>query len=403
MKKILILGAGVYQVPLIKAAKEMGLYTIVSSIPGNYPGFEIADKVYYENTRDYDKILEIARAEEIDGIVTACTDVAVITVGKVCDALGLPGLSAESAEASSHKSVMKECYEKFGVRSAKYRKIPYDEKDIPARLEGMEFPMIVKSIDSSGSRGITRIDSFDELDGAIANAKENTRADHFLIEEFIEGKEFGAQAFVKNGKLEFVLPHGDYLVWESTWVPKGHYAPFELNQEIIDDAREQLALSVKAMGLDNCALNADFIAKDGKAYVLEVGGRAGGACLSDLVSIYYGYNYYEKILKVAMGQDVTFEACDGTPADEYEGVPNACMMLTSDIDGVLVSQENLNDPDDPDILDIRFDCKPGDEVSKFRVSPDRIGHVITKGETLEQAVDKLNSALEKIHIEIREK
>ena len=67
MKKIMILGAGIYQVPLIKTAKKLGLYTIVVSIPGNYPGFELADKVYYENTVDDEKILEIAKEEQITG------------------------------------------------------------------------------------------------------------------------------------------------------------------------------------------------------------------------------------------------------------------------------------------------------------------------------------------------
>ena len=81
MKKIMILGAGIYQVPLIETAKRMGLYTIVVSIPGNYPGFALADKVYYENTVDDEKILEIAREENIDGIVTTGTDVCVITIG----------------------------------------------------------------------------------------------------------------------------------------------------------------------------------------------------------------------------------------------------------------------------------------------------------------------------------
>ena len=89
MKKLLILGAGIYQVPLIKTAKRMGIQTLVASIPGKYPGFEIADKVFYENTVDYEKILEIAKEEKIDGIVTAGTDVAVITIGKVCDDLSV--------------------------------------------------------------------------------------------------------------------------------------------------------------------------------------------------------------------------------------------------------------------------------------------------------------------------
>ena len=74
MTKIMILGAGIYQVPLIETAKKMGLYTIVVSIPGNYPGFALADKVYYENTVDEDKILAIAKKERIKGIVTAGTE-----------------------------------------------------------------------------------------------------------------------------------------------------------------------------------------------------------------------------------------------------------------------------------------------------------------------------------------
>lgn len=111
MKKVLILGAGIYQVPLIKTAKKLGVYSIVVSIPGNYPGFELADKVYYENTTDYEKILEIAQKEKIDGIVTAGTDVAVITIGKVCDKLGLTGLSEEAAVIATDKLKMKEVYE----------------------------------------------------------------------------------------------------------------------------------------------------------------------------------------------------------------------------------------------------------------------------------------------------
>ena len=90
MKKIMILGAGIYQVPLIKTAKKLGLYTIVVSIPGNYPGFELADKVYYENTVDDEKILEIAKEEQIDGIITTGTDVCVITSVKSAMLWDLP-------------------------------------------------------------------------------------------------------------------------------------------------------------------------------------------------------------------------------------------------------------------------------------------------------------------------
>ena len=395
MKKILILGAGIYQVPLIKTAKRLGIYTIVVSIPGNYPGFELADKIYYENTTDYEKVLKIAKEENINGIVTAGTDVAVITIGKVCDELGLSGLSFNAAQIAANKLLMKTKYEEHHVRTAKFREIPIDASDIASRVSELSFPLIFKSVDSSGSRGIVRVDSENEFESAIQNVRENTRSDYYIVEEFIEGEEFGAQAFVYHGKVTFILPHGDYVFHGDTGVPIGHFAPYELNTSVIEDAKEQLTAAIHAMGLDNCAINADFILKDGKTYVLEIGGRSGATCLAELVSIYYGFDYYEKILRCALGEDVTFE-CD------THAVPNASMLLMSNKDGKIVSQTNFN-PANDDIIDIQFDYKPGDTVHKFHVGPHRIGHVITKGDTLDAAVKTLHEALERIEICVTEK
>lgn len=399
MKKILILGAGIYQVPLIKTAKRMGLYTIVASIRGNYPGFELADKVYYENTTDYAKILSIARREQIDGIITTGTDVAVITIGRVCDTLGLNGLSFKSAEIATDKLLMKSCYEKYGVRTARFRKVSFDDERYTEKLTDLQFPVMFKSVDSSGSRGIIKVNSSDEFESARNSVLDNTRSNYFIVEEYIEGEEFGAQAFVKNGEVQFILPHGDYVFKGDTGVPIGHFAPYKLDPAVEEDAKDQLKLAINAMGLNNCAINADFIMKDNKTYVLEIGGRSGATCLAELVSIFYGYDYYEKILLTALGEDVDFSAGDGSPAESCNGTPNASMLLMSDTNGHIVSQTN-NNPANPDIVDIQFDYKPGDEVHKFKVGPHRIGHVITKGKTLADAVDTLNDALTKIQINV---
>ena len=115
MKKIIILGAGIYQVPLIKCAKKLGYYSIVCSIEGDYPGFAYADKVYYINTTDKKAVLKVAQEEKVDGIVTAGTDVAVNTIGYVCDKLGLKGLSSASAEMVTDKSLMKKAFNEGGV------------------------------------------------------------------------------------------------------------------------------------------------------------------------------------------------------------------------------------------------------------------------------------------------
>lgn len=393
MKKIMILGAGIYQVPLIKTAKRLGIYSIVVSIRGNYPGFALADKVYYEDTTDYETILRIAKNEKIDGIVTAGTDVAVITIGKVCDELGLCGLTFEAAKVAANKLLMKTKYEEFGVRTAKFRKIPLDASDVSHRLSALSFPLIFKSVDSSGSRGIVRVDSEEEFDDAIRSVRENTRSDYYIVEEFIEGEEFGAQAFVYRGEVRFILPHGDYVFKGDTGVPIGHFAPYDLKESVVKDALEQLTGAIRAMGLDNCAINADFILKDDKTYVLEIGGRSGATCLAELVSIYYDFDYYEKILRCSLGEDVVFE-CDKA------AVPNASMLLRSEkMSGTIKKQEN-NNPEDPGIYEVQFDYKPGDHVEKFRVGPHRIGHVITKGDTIGQAVDTLNKALENIEITI---
>lgn len=390
MKRLMIMGAGIYQVPLIEKAKKMGIYTIVVSIPGDYPGFAIADQVCYENTVDYEKVLGVAKREKIDGILTAGTDVAVITIGKVCDELGLSGLSFEAARIASNKLLMKQKYEEYGVRTARFREVSFDD-DTYERTKGLSFPLIFKATDSSGSRGIVRVDTADEFASAADIVRAATNKDSFLIEEFIEGEEFGAQAFVRNGEVQFILPHGDYVFQGDTGVPVGHFAPYGLAAEVIDDMKMQLSNAVRAMGLDNCAINADFILKDNETYVLELGGRSGATCLAELVSIYYGYDYYEKMILAALGEEVDF------PQDK--AVPNASMLLRSDRDGVIRSIENKNEPDE-DIYEIQFDYAVGDEVKKFCVGPHRIGHVITKGETLDAAVETLHTALDKITITV---
>lgn len=286
--------------------------------------------------------------------------------------------------------LMKTKYEEYGVRTARFRKVLFSDPDIKKTIEGLEFPLIFKSVDSSGSRGITRVDSYEEFDSAMQYVKENTRKDYFLIEEFVEGEEFGAQAFVYNGEVQFILPHGDYVFHGDTGVPIGHFAPYNLNEDVIEDAKEQLRGAVKAMQLDNCAINADFILKDNKTYVLELGGRCGATCLAELTSIYYGFDYYEKILRTALGENPHFTF-------DKPFVPNASHLLMSDKDGIIKSQVDHNEPNE-DICEVEFDYKPGDEVHKFHVGPHRIGHIITKGETLEDAQKLLFEAMDKVEI-----
>jgi len=389
MKKLMVMGAGIYQVPLIKTAREMGIYTIAVSIPGNYPGFGFADEVLHINTVDSEAVLKAAQERQIDGICTAGTDVAVTTIGRVNDAMGLSGISYEAAKLATDKVLMKQAYEENGVRTAKYRKVYFNE-DVYEKIKGLQYPLIVKIVDSSGSRGITRVDKPEKLQAAILNAQSFTRKDYYIVEEFIVGREFGAQAFVMDGKVQFVLPHGDYIFLGSTGVPAGHFAPYALPEEGQVDCIETAEKAIKAMKLDNCAVNCDFIMRDGRTYVLEIGGRSGATCLAELVSIYYGYDYYKKIIQVALGEKPDFPT--------KKAVPNASKLLMSDKDGIICSLADRNPKNDPDIVEVKFDYTVGDYVKKFHVGPNRIGHVITKGATLAEATNALDRALDNIEI-----
>lgn len=396
MKKMLILGAGIYQVPLIRKAKELGLDTIVASIPGDYPGFSLADEVCYLDTTDEAGILELARSKQIDGICTCGTDVAMLTVGAVCDAMGLRGVSRAAAEQATNKILMKQCFQAHGVRTADFRVMGLDAtlQQLKQCCEELTYPVIFKATDSSGSRGIVKVYAPDGIAQAVEKVRAVTRRHQYLIEKVLVGEEFGVQAFVQNGTIEFVLPTDTVAFQGDTGVPAGHSAPYG-DALLEEKVKQQTERAIRALGLDNCAVNADCIVQDGEPYFFEMGARCGATCLAELISIYYGFDHYEKILRVALGETVSFQPCNTTR------VPNASALIRANQTGRLTQFENRNTVGG-DLVEIVLDCKVGDSVRKFHVGTDRIGHIIAKGSTLQQAFSVLEEALAKIVIAVEE-
>lgn len=394
MKKILILGAGIYQVPLIKKAKEMGLYTVVTSIPGNYPGFALADKVVYENTIDLEAVLKLAKEEQVSGVVTAGTDVCVPTQGYLCDQLGLKGPTLEAAEKAQSKLLMKQAFREYGVNTAEFEYVDIKNANPVDVCEKIGYPVIFKSIDASGSRGITKVAGPEDIPFAYSEVVENTHSDTYLIEKFLTGEEYGAQAFVYDGTIRFILPHGDYVFQGSTGVPVGHFAPYDISPEIIEDSKVQLQKAVTAMGVDNCAINADFMLCDGKAYVLEIGARAGATCLVEMTEQYYGIDYYKQIIRCAMGEEPDF-----TPGNARRQ-PCVVMLFQSEESGVIESID-MGEQKDPRVLDISLDYGVGDSVRQFRKGPDRIGQCIVIADSVDEGKRVLDEAMAKVQIKLK--
>lgn len=371
MKSVMILGGGYYQLPLIKKSVDLGFNTIVCGIEGNYPGYKYATEWVNVDTFDKDAILNVAKEKGIDGILLCGTDSCMPTIGYVCDQLNLIGPSEQATLNASNKSLMKACFKEYGVRTADYKKIQTQEEALEFANEH-NYPVVLKVVDASGSKGVAIVKNEDELKSEYPEVIKATKLPYIIVEEFISGEEFGAQAFVRDSELTFVMPHGDIVFHGVTDVPIGHYAPYERENDIIDDVTEQLQLCVKALGINNTAINADFIFSNGKVYVLEIGARAGATCLPELVSNYYGINYYEYLLRQCVGEPMEFVYTD----------KNASWVetLISTKSGIVETIEIGDMPTET----ISYDIYPqkGDEVHEFRNAYDRIGTLILKGKDI---------------------
>ena len=376
----MILGAGIYQIPLIKTAKENNYYTIVVSIPGNYPGFEIADQVAFIDTTDYKSVYELAKKENIDAIVTTGTDVALITIGYVCDKLGLTGVTFDAAKIATDKALMKEAFVKQGVKTAQHRIVhSCDEASLAATEIG--YPVMIKIVDKSGSRGITRVDNEHELIEAYTFGKTITNAEHMIVEKCITAKEIGIDAFVQAGEIKFFFPH-DKLVYRTnrTGIPKGHICPMDLSKELYNELYKQTMLSIKALSLDNCAVNMDvFITEDNKVYVIEAAGRCGATGIPEIITAYTGVDYYQVILDNALGKELTI-------LDSYnENISIASLLIFSENEGILESidyDRNLTS-------NLVFDYRKGQKILKVEDGTDRIGMAVIKANSNKELYEKI--------------
>lgn len=388
MKTVMILGAGVYQVPLIKKAKQLGLRTVVSSIEGNYPGFELADKVYYGDTTDSDKILKIAKQENIDAILTSGTDVAVASIGYVNDALGLCGVSRYTAGLTTDKANMKKAFTDNGVRTATFQRVQ-TKTEAKKACRDIGFPVVFKCVDKSGSRGVMRVDNIHMVESAYDYVKSASLAAYIIVEKFLCGSELGVDGYI-DGDTIFLIPH-QKLVFHNgvTDVPIGHAFPYVCEDELYKDIVAQAEKAVHALALRRGFFNMDIMVCEGRAYIIEVGARTGATCIPELMGIYCGWNLYERMLRLALGQEL--------PPPTIAGIPCMAQLIISRTDGIL-SDWNDDVINSPGVVELSMDYPRGSFVRHFRFGPDRLGHIIVQGDN---AKEKLSTALENLSLKIK--
>lgn len=390
MKKIMILGAGRGQVQLIKTAKKLGYYTIVASIEGNYPGFDIADEKCCVDISNPEAVLEQAQKLKIDGIATSCLDTGIAALGYVCEKMNLPGLDTNAAKSSNNKLLMKEALAKYNVSTARYKLI-HSEEELLNSIDEFTFPIIIKAVDLQGSRGINIIRTKEKLLDGYRDTMSETGKDVCLVEEFIEGYDLSVNSFVVNEKCLFILLCGDITYIAKTGIPVGHYVLANKNDDLLRQAEEESKKAIKALGLNNCAVNIDFVVRNNKLYVIELTGRIGANCLPELTSIYYGVDIYKMIVETAMGIDVSAYFIE----NKKEPTPCYAKMLISEESGSLKEIINSNEEND-NIYEITYFVEPGDKINKFTNSKDCIGQVIVKEDTLDNCEKFIGEVIDNI-------
>lgn len=308
--KILILGAGEGQVPLIRRAKSAGWFVIVVSPQGDYPGFALAELCFFADITDYKTILQIAKDEQIEAIATDQTDISVPTVQYVAEELNLPHIDCEDVENFHYKSRMRSICQKAGL--------PTIQSAITSTLEEAETffiahhneSAIIKPTDSQGSRGVLRVDSLGELREAYHEALHFSKEKKVIIEQFIDGQEIEIDTIVKDGDIKGCLI-GDVYNFDvkNTFSAYERIYPTSYSNEMQEQIYFVNAATLHALGMRTGWTHGEYIvAKDGTIYLIEVGARGGGNYIgSDIVRTMLGVGTQEMAFKASIGDKSFYE------------------------------------------------------------------------------------------------
>lgn len=382
MKKLLVLAAGILQVPVIKKAKEMGVYVVAADGDENAVGLKLADKAIVVNITSEEDMLRVAREEQVDGVIHPCSEVSMNVMGRINDELGLSGISRETAIRATNKHLMREAFENYGAPSPKSMCFTDVEVAWDAFCTDFTGACILKPSRNSGSRGIAKISAdikMDEFARLFEISKNESRDKSVMLEQFIEGPEFSIEIIVWNGEVN-VLTVTDKKTTEAPhFVELGHNQPSCRTAEEVEALKAAAVAGVKALGVNNCACHAEAKLMDGKAYLMEIGARLGGDFIStELTHLSTGIDMVAAAVDVALGIEP-----DLSVKEEPKG---ACIRYFCPKPGKLVSISNLEALDDPRVYEKKIYVQVGDMIPEVTSSLCRSGHVIVTEETPQKAI-----------------
>lgn len=385
MKSILIIGAGFLQAFVIKKAKDLGYRTLAIDKNPCAVGFEIADEYSAVDVVDLDACLAYARAHRVDGVMTAATDYGVLSASYIAKTMGLPGLDFETAKIIKNKYLVRDIlYSKTGQGISQYFEVN-DLDHLPVKRGSIEFPVIVKPCDGSGSKGVNKAGNFNELMIAVGTALNASRIHKALVEKFISGKEFGVESMVLNGEVHVLGVMGKHMTDPPDYAELGHFMPSQLGMEA--KVKDIVRRSIQALGINYGAVNMDvLITNEGEAFIVDIGARMGGNLIgSHIIPIGTGIDYMEALIRSAVGDDVNLGVGNGRV--------NVATRLLALRPGRVKRLPDFAEIQRQEMVEIYHHLHVGDEIPQYHNNLDGCGYVLARVGTLAEVESHVENAM----------
>ena len=392
----MILGASILQLPAIKQAAEMGLRVVALDMNPASVGFRVPGVIAETiSTVDIEGALRAAEKYNIDGVMTLATDRPIRTAAAVAKRLGLVGVSEDTAVKATNKAVMRECLAAAGVPVPAFFGVS-DENEFLLAAKRVGAPFMIKPVDSSGSRGILKVDSAsdtDKIKEAYRYTKSFSNIGNVVVEEFMSGPEVSVETLAVDGSVNIIQITDKKTTGAPHFAETGHTQPTGLDSDTVSRIKEVAVAANKAIGITDGPSHTEIIVTRDGPKVVEIGARLGGDCITThLVPLSTGVNMVEACIRIALGEkpDLTSRFSKG-----------AAIRYFAQHTGVVKSIDGVDEASKmPGIKQISIVHGVGEKVTEVIDSVSRMGFVIAQGEDARDAQLKCESAVDRIKVEI---
>jgi biotin carboxylase len=392
MKRLLVLGAGYLQKFVIEKAVDLGYYVIAVDKNPNSVGFAAASESAIVDIVDPEACLEFAKGKNIDGVMTAATDYGVLSAAYVSEKLGLNGINQESAKIIKNKYMVRKTLSQKQIDCVKqFYEICCDE-DIAALKGKITFPLMVKPCDGSGSKGAGRVDTFEEFEAAAKFALSNSLSKKAIAEDFVVGREYGAESLVINGEVTVLSVMQKDMTEPPYYAELGHTIPSGLNFD--DKVKKTVKEAIEALGVNFGAVNMDMIiTEDGQICIVDIGARMGGNLIgSHIIRLGTGIDYLENLIRATVGDSANL-----SPTKQPKCVSTRLLALTEGEIARLPDFDKIAEVCD---VEIYHHLNVGDKINPYRNNLDGCGYVVATADSTKEAKEKAAKALSAIDLGI---